>query len=188
MELHIVSHEQRFENFSIAVKNKRGVAVLGVLFHVAEQINPILKNILDSAESVKDTAGQSGEIKLPFSPEQLLPKDRSHYFRYEGSLTTPSCDESVVWTILKSSVPFSISQIERFKQVKDSNGTYLTHNFRQVQRLNSRPLVYVKAAFDPTSSGASLTISLLTIGLTTFAHFSRSNIMWSIKHLYALLK
>lgn len=172
LELHIVSHEHRFENFSIAVKNKRGVAVLGVLFHVAEQINPVLKNILDSAESVKDTAGQSGEIKLPFSPEQLLPKDRSHYFRYEGSLTTPSCDESVVWTILKSSVPFSISQIERFKQVKDSNGTYLTHNFRQVQRLNSRPLVYVKAGFDTTSSGASLTISLLTIGLTTFAHFS----------------
>lgn len=171
-----MSHEQRFKNFSTAVKNKRGVAVLAVLFHVADKINPVLKNILDSAESVKDTAGHSSEIKLPFSPEQLMPADRSHYFRYEGSLTTPSCDESVVWTILKSSVPFSISQIERFKQVKDSNGTYLTHNFRQVQRLNSRPLVYVKTEFDRINSGVSVsaTMSLAAIGVTIFTHITRS--------------
>lgn len=168
-----MSHEQRFKNFTTAVKNKRGVAVLAVLFHVADAINPVLKNILDSAESVKDTAGQSSEIKLPFSPEQLLPTDRTQYFRYEGSLTTPSCDESVVWTILKRSVPFSISQIERFKMVKDSNGTFLTHNFRQVQRLNSRPLVYVKAEFDKTNSATKLALSLFTIGATVFTHIMR---------------
>lgn len=156
------------------MKNKRGVAVLGVLFHVADEINPVLKNILDSAESVKDAAGQSSEIKLSFSPEKLLPLDRANYFRYEGSLTTPGCDESVVWTVLKSSVPFAITQIERFKQVKDSNGTFLTHNFRQVQRLNSRPLVYVKAELEKTNSGASFTISMLALTIPIFAHFTRN--------------
>lgn len=162
MELHIVSHEQRFKNFSIAVQNKKGVAVLGVLFHVADNINPLLKNILDSAESVKDDAGKSNEIKLPFSPLELIPVDRSSYFRYEGSLTTPACDEAVIWTVLESSVPFAMTQIERFKQVKDADGALLTHNFRQLQRLNSRPLVYVRDKYfnEAYSSSVNMRISV----------------------------
>lgn len=144
MELHIVSHNNRYSNFSEAVQNKGGIAVIGVLFHVSDQVNPVLKNILDGAEAIKDTPGQSNNITNPFSPEQLLPKERSSYFRYEGSLTTPSCDEAVIWTVLESTVPFAITQIERFKQVKDAYGALLTHNFRQLQRLNARPLVYVQ--------------------------------------------
>lgn len=165
LELHIVSHNQRYKNFSEAVQNKQGVSVLGVLFHISDQVNPLLKNILDSAESVKDEAGQSNEIKSAFSPDQLLPKKRSSYFRYEGSLTTPSCDEAVIWTVLDSTVPFAITQIERFKQVKDADGALLTHNFRQLQRLNSRPLVYVRDDFfnGLGSSSKPLRFSLVTV-------------------------
>lgn len=36
LELHIVSHEERFASFGDAVKVKNGVAVLGVLFHVCK--------------------------------------------------------------------------------------------------------------------------------------------------------
>lgn len=122
--------------------------MLGVLFHVSDEINLVLKNILDSAESVKNDAGKSNDIKSGFAPIELLPNDRSTYFRYEGSLTTPSCDEAVIWTVLDKSIPFSITQIERFKQVKDATGELLTHNYRQLQRLNSRPLVYVRTVRD----------------------------------------
>lgn len=165
LELHIVSHNQRYANFSEAVQNKQGVSVLGVLFHISDQVNPLLKNILDSAESVKDAAGQSNEIKSAFSPDQLLPKKRSSYFRYEGSLTTPSCDEAVIWTVLDNTVPFAIAQIERFKQVKDADGALLTHNFRQLQRLNSRPLVYVRDDFRNAQGSSSnpLRFSLVTV-------------------------
>lgn len=144
-------------NFSEAVQNKQGVSVLGVLFHVSDQINPMLKKILDSGESVKDEPGQSNDIKAIFSPMELLPADRSSYFRYEGSLTTPSCDEAVIWTVLDHTVPFSITQIERFKQVKDVDGALLTHNFRTLQRLNSRPLVYVRNDF-PSGMSSSETL------------------------------
>lgn len=81
-----------------------------------------------------------------------------------GSLTTPTCDEAVIWTVLTESVPFAMLQIERFKETSSDDGTQLTHNYRQLQRLNSRPLVYVKQSFG--DSGASMTtisISLLVI-------------------------
>lgn len=144
LELHIVSHDQRFGNFSRAVQNRKGIAVLGVLFHVADDINPELKNILDSAERVREAVGEISSMTMPIAPGELLPADRLSYFRYEGSLTTPSCDEAVIWTIFDKSVPFAMTQIERFKQVKDPDGNLLTHNFRHLQRLNSRPLVYVR--------------------------------------------
>lgn len=159
------------------MKNKQGVAVLGVLFHISDEINPVLKNILDGAEVIKDTPGQSNDIKEPFSPMQLLPKKRSSYFRYEGSLTTPSCDEAVIWTVLEHTVPFAITQIERFKQVKDVDGALLTHNFRQLQRLNSRPLVYVRDDFINGEHNASanqhfsLAIILITAIFPMFNYY-----------------
>lgn len=172
LELHIVSHNQLYSNFSEAVQNKQGVAVLGVIFHVSDQVNPLLKNILDSAEAVKDEPGESNDIKGPFSPIQLLPDNRSSYFRYEGSLTTPSCDEAVIWTVLDHTVPFAIAQIERFKQVKDVDGALLTHNFRQLQRLNSRPLVYVRDEFiGGKYSAAPKSMHLSTIMLASIIIF-----------------
>lgn len=69
-----------------------------------------------------------------------------------------------MWTILTESVPFAMLQIERFKETTDDTGTQLTHNYRQLQRLNSRPLVYVKQSYG--DSGATMTtisVSLLVI-------------------------
>lgn len=87
------------------------------------------------------------------------------YFIFSGSLTTPTCDEAVMWTILTETVPFAMLQIERFKETTDDVGAHLTHNFRQLQRLNSRPLIHVKQSIDDdsASSTATISISLLVI-------------------------
>lgn len=170
LELHIVSHNQLYANFTEAVNNPQGVSVIAVLFHVTDRVNMMLRNILDSAEDVKDEPGKSNPIKRLFSPENLLPKYRSSYFRYEGSLTTPQCDEAVVWTVLESTIAFAITQIDRFKQVKGDDGSLLTHNYRQVQRLNSRPLIYVRDdLFSGTIFGAAppsvVQLPLLTLAV-----------------------
>lgn len=171
-----MTHNQLYGNFSEALKKKNGIAVLGVLFHISEQNNPLVENILDSATAVNDEPGQSNAINEPFAPMQLLPKDRSSYFRYEGSLTTPPCTEVVVWTVWDTTVPVSMAQIERFKQVKDANGTFITHNFRQVQRLNSRTLVYVRDDFLNAKYSASSAVQLSMATIITAASFQLSRL------------
>lgn len=44
----------------------------------------------------------------------VIPKEETltNYFRYQGSLTTPNCAESVVWTVFESTIPISMSQVQ----------------------------------------------------------------------------
>lgn len=42
----------------------------------------------------------------------LLPSHASSFFRYAGSLTTPSCDEIVVWTVFDRAIDVSENQVE----------------------------------------------------------------------------
>ena len=47
-------------------------------------------------------------IAAGFSLDDLLSGvDRTKYYRYLGSLTTPSCDEVVVWTVFKEPIKVS---------------------------------------------------------------------------------
>lgn len=45
----------------------------------------------------------------------LLPEKEKlrHYFRYLGSLTTPTCDEKVVWTVFEDPIQLHKDQVHR---------------------------------------------------------------------------
>ncbi|XP_023059747.1 carbonic anhydrase 4 isoform X2 [Piliocolobus tephrosceles] len=73
----------------------------------------------------------------------LLPKEEKlrHYFRYLGSLTTPTCDEKVVWTVFQEPIQLHREQILAFSQKlyydKDQK-LNMTDNVRPLQRLGQR--------------------------------------------------
>ena len=46
-----------------------------------------------------------------FRFDKMLPANKSKYFRYSGSLTTPSCKESVTWTVFRDAVNISKYQV-----------------------------------------------------------------------------
>jgi hypothetical protein len=46
-----------------------------------------------------------------FSLDSLFPHDTAVYYRYHGSLTTPPCFESVIWTIFKKHIIISEEQV-----------------------------------------------------------------------------
>ena len=64
----------------------------------------------------------------------LLPSKAlwSSYYRYQGSLTTPGCDEPLMFYVLKTPVVFSADQIAAFKK------RYPSPNARDLQRRNGR--------------------------------------------------
>lgn len=90
LELHLVHHEKRFDTLAKAAVEKNGIAVLGVLFHISEEVNLSLEKLLKNAEfNIMGTVGKSQIYKDELILDDFLPKNRSSYFRYYGSLTTP---------------------------------------------------------------------------------------------------
>lgn len=47
----------------------------------------------------------------PFSVRELLPSELEQFFRYNGSLTTPPCYQSVLWTVFNRRAQISVGQV-----------------------------------------------------------------------------
>lgn len=107
----MVHHEKRYETLTEAALEKNGVAVLGILFHVSEEPNPMIENLLENAGTVFEVVGSTQTYKDDLLLHDLLPSSKVNYFRYEGSLTTPGCGEAVVWTVFENSIPISMEQV-----------------------------------------------------------------------------
>lgn len=159
LELHMVHHDTRFDTLNDALASKTGVAVVGVLFHVSTKDNEALENILNGVEEVVNAASMTATIPKILRADALLPTNTSLFFRYEGSLTTPGCAESVIWTVFTHSISISFDQAELFKKVKSAHGGDLDHNYRSLQPLNSRSLVYaapIVEVGDNTGAGVAM--------------------------------
>lgn len=75
------------------------------------------------------TEGEA-ELKDPIDAAALLPQG-SHFFRYQGSLTTPPCSEVVNWNVFADPVEVAAGDIEAFKK-------FFPMNARPLQPLHRR--------------------------------------------------
>lgn len=117
LELHIVNYNSDvYPSIAEAVTEKQGLAVLGVMFEITEEDNEELEPVIAAMAQVRDPEdGRQVEIE-PLSLRRLLPEDISQYFRYNGSLTTPNCFESVIWTVFAQPQHISIRQMNKFRE------------------------------------------------------------------------
>ena len=53
------------------------------------------------------------------------------------------CNEAVLWTVSSMIIPVSMAQLQKFRELKDTNGAGIADNFRPIQALNDRT-VYVR--------------------------------------------
>ncbi|XP_017883625.1 carbonic anhydrase 2-like, partial [Ceratina calcarata] len=142
LELHFVHYNNKYDNASVASQHENGIAVVAVLFKLNTNDNLAIIPILKATESISNGIGKSTELMEPkIIPSLFLPKDHTTYYHYEGSLTTPGCQETVMWFILTEKLSISERQLSIFKSVGTINGT-LSFNYRPVQALGQRKVYH----------------------------------------------
>jgi carbonic anhydrase len=101
--------------------------VVGLLFEEGET-NPLLNKL----PSFRAARGED-PFADPVDVNELV-RDRSEYFLYNGSLTTPPCTEGVKWIVLKRPVIASPEQIQHYHDLLgfDNNRPIQPRGFRLV--------------------------------------------------------
>ena len=75
----------------------------------------------------------------------LLPESLDYYY-FNGSLTTPPCNETVQWVVLQSYIFAPADFFETLHTTPEKNGEELESNFRDVQNLNGRQVYQYQGA------------------------------------------
>jgi carbonic anhydrase len=106
--------------------------VIGVFLEGGGQdANPAFSALMAGAPKDEGEAA----LNAPIDPVWLLPK-ASHFFRYEGSLTTPPCSEVVEWNVFTAPVAVAQNDIERFKESFPMNARPLQPIHRRILLTN----------------------------------------------------
>ncbi|KFM77634.1 Carbonic anhydrase 2, partial [Stegodyphus mimosarum] len=105
MEMHLVHMSQDGE-----------IAVVGVFLKEEmnnnEELNPFVQLLPELLYK-----GTSTELKSELNLNGLMPQNPVSYYRYQGSLTTPPCDEGVTWSVAKQLIPVGRNQMAEFRKL-----------------------------------------------------------------------
>uniref|UniRef100_A0A452R002 Carbonic anhydrase 14 n=1 Tax=Ursus americanus TaxID=9643 RepID=A0A452R002_URSAM len=140
-QLHIVHYDSdSYDSLSEAAPKPQGLAVLGILIEVGETKNPVYEHILSHLHEIRHK-DQKTSVP-PFSVGELLPPQLDQFFRYNGSLTTPPCYQSVLWTVFNRRAQISVGQLEELQETlfstEEEPSKLLVRNYRAPQPLNQR--------------------------------------------------
>ena len=103
--------------------------------------SPVVQAILDAAPA----AGETVIDGIAIDSEALLP-DQLDYFRYDGSKTTPPCQEGVDWYVMREPETISAEQVDNLQAL--SGGP----NNRPVQPIGDRVMTLGSAPKMPSQT------------------------------------
>ncbi len=83
-------------------------------------------------ENLPMKAGETSKVSHNALKNTEMKKKYGNYYRYNGSITTPPCEEGVRWFIMKQPISFSKEQYETLKKAIPQD------NNRPTQKLNAR--------------------------------------------------
>jgi len=139
LEMHLVHLSRTIDRYK-----QGGLAVAGFFFQISSDDNPAIEPIIERIGKIKK-AKKGTRLRSTFNLESLIePSLSGPYYSYEGSLTTPGCDEVVEWNLFKKPLDISEEQLAKFRTVEDAMGKAIKFNFRPVQSLNDRKIQYFK--------------------------------------------
>lgn len=143
MEMHVVTMKKGLSTQQ-AVADPEGIAVLGFLIESSENMNSeSWVNLTSYLTNSTDPVSLTDAISIS---DLIGDVDLTKFYRYNGSLTTPLCDEVVLWTVFAEPVHVHKDLLKLFPTKTD-----LTNVYRPPQALNGRhiyasPAVQLPAA------------------------------------------
>ncbi|XP_020312765.2 carbonic anhydrase 14 [Oncorhynchus kisutch] len=145
-EIHIVHYNSKYANLSEAASKSDGLAVLGGFIGIGLHENDNYEKILSA---LADVSIEESNTEIPaFNVRHLLPNKLERFYRYNGSLTTPPCFQTVNWTMFNDTITVSRRQLGALEDtLKAGQHQHLTKNFRAPQLLHGR---HVLASFTDT--------------------------------------
>ena len=102
------------------------LAVVGVMIEEGGQID-LLDAVVQAAPSPLRLDGVGIGAA---DPSQFLPEDDAFY-RYQGSLTTPPCSETVLWTVMQQPVRVDAATIAAFAELFHNNARPVQERYRR---------------------------------------------------------
>ncbi|XP_071764880.1 carbonic anhydrase 6 [Centroberyx gerrardi] len=145
-ELHVVHYNSdKYKSFTEARDKPDGLAVLAFFYEDGHFENTYYSDFISNLAKIK-YAGQAMNISS-INVRDMLPENLNHFFRYQGSLTTPPCYESILWTVFDTPITLSHTQIKKLEStLMDHNNKTLWNDYRMAQPLNDR---VVESSFLP---------------------------------------
>uniref|UniRef100_A0A8C4Z3C7 Carbonic anhydrase 6 n=1 Tax=Gadus morhua TaxID=8049 RepID=A0A8C4Z3C7_GADMO len=145
-ELHVVHYNSdKYKSFKEARDKPDGLAVLAFFYEDGHFENTYYSDFISNLARIK-YAGQAMNISH-INVRSMLPENINHFFRYQGSLTTPPCYESILWTVFDTPITLSHNQIRKLEStLMDHNNKTIWNDYRMAQPLNDR---VVESSFLP---------------------------------------
>jgi len=140
MELHIVHQKKGSSDLN-------DLLFVSILFYVQPEggfPNTFLENI-DWNHAPSDS-NKPNAINGFVDLHRLKEAFRGEYWTYDGSLTTPSCDETVKWFVMKRPLGATADQISKIQSLFQNNPSFANGNGnnRPVQPINDRKVTWFR--------------------------------------------
>ncbi|XP_063813238.1 carbonic anhydrase 4 [Pseudophryne corroboree] len=144
IELHIVHTKKSDKSESggsaaDSTSESGAIAVLGFFLEASPEHNSKYDGLISGLSHISGKGNTTTVVGVKL--QDLIPDKENLmlYYRYEGSLTTPSCNETVTWTVFNNTIKLAPDQIKEFYQkIKYPSGGAMAENFRPTQKLGSR--------------------------------------------------
>lgn len=193
-EIHFVHYNSaKYDNVTHAVKaganDASALLVVGAFGQVvASHESPMSLDKLIGLTANISNNGESVQIQA-FELGALLPNMTGLIYTYNGSLTTPTCNEIVNWNIFATPIYVTETELNKLRVVHGhSESDTLDHNYRPVQALNGRILSEFNADGSAVVTGTTNTATgTSTTPSTTTASSARHLAVTSVIAASALL-
>ncbi len=128
-ENHIKGKEFPLEAHFVHLDKDGNIAVVAVMFVEGAENKDLAKiwKVMPKKEG-------KAELKADDIAANLIP-EKQHYYRFNGSLTTPPCTEGVRWVVLEKPLTVSKEQVKAFRDIMGHP------NNRPIQPLKARIIV-----------------------------------------------